>query len=102
MKYEEILVCFALLISSPAWADWMLIVIDEEGTRHFIDPKTIRKEGSRIKVWELQDFKTGFRGALSMRFRMEYDCKNEQNKMLSISSHSGGMGRVLSKSRVNR
>jgi hypothetical protein len=51
------------------------------------------------RVWELTDLrKRGRSGEMSRRMRMEYDCKQERNRFLGISGHSGSMagGTVLS------
>ena len=81
------LVCLMMLAGS-AWADW--VKFDEnEQMQFFYDPATIRKDGNIRRVWRLQNFKQlGDEGEMSRRFRIEYDCKNERDNILSFSGHS--------------
>ena len=96
---RKYLIALLMLISCSAWADWVFVVASEDGNaRLFIDPNTVRKEGSLRKIWELRNDKFKSKnGAQSFRARVEYDCKNETSKLLSLTEHSGGMasGTVL-------
>ena len=92
------LVCLMMLAGS-AWAEWVMYSKDEEDGTFYLDPATIRKDGNMRRVWELTDLrKRGRSGEMSRRMRMEYDCKQERNRFLGISGHSGSMagGTVLS------
>jgi hypothetical protein len=81
------LVCLMMLAGS-AWAEWVMYSKDEEITFHF-DPATIRKDGNMRRVWELQDFgKRNKDGEMSLRARVEYDCKQESYRVLGFSTHS--------------
>ncbi len=95
------LVVFALLLtfSSSAWAEWVEITGDADGHAiSYVDPSTIRKNGSMVKMWGLTDFvnaqvypssgKTYF----SWKAQNEYDCQDERKRTLAISYHSGKMG----------
>jgi hypothetical protein len=58
----------------------------------FYDPATIRKEGNIRRVWGVTNFsKREKNGAMSLRSRIEYDCKQERYRLLATSSHPGGM-----------
>ena len=64
-----------------------------DGTVFYIDRDSIKKEGSLIRVWELQDLKA--KGPLeekSRRVLVEYDSKNERRRVLSFSFHGDAMG----------
>ena len=64
-----------------------------DGTVFYIDRDSIKKEGSLIRVWELQDLKA--KGPLeekSRRVLVEYDSKNERRRVLSFSFHGESMG----------
>ena len=64
-----------------------------DGTVFYIDRDSIKKEGSLIRVWELQDLKG--KGPLeekSRRVLVEYDSKNERRRVLSFSFHGESMG----------
>ena len=51
---------------------------------------TIKKEGSRLKVWELTNyFRMGEIGEMSSRSRNEYDCKEEQYRFIQTSYFTG-------------
>jgi hypothetical protein len=84
------LVCLMMLAGS-AWAEWMRIgATDSEN--FFYDPTTIRKDGNIRRVWELRDFgKRNKDGEMSLRARVEYDCKQESYRVLGLSTHSEPM-----------
>lgn len=75
-----------------------------EGFAIHIDPATIRRVDSRVKMWVLFDYKTaqmiGNQPYLSERTQDEYDCEEEQFRMLGFSNHSEHMaaGRVVLRS----
>lgn len=88
---KKTLVLTLLLVTGPAWAEWVLVSESGE-TDYYIDPATIRKDGNLARVWELNDLKQRAKdGELSRRYRIEYDCKQERFKLLSASEHSGFM-----------
>lgn len=90
MKY---LLALLMLIASPAWAGWVELGRAENGNVFYIDPATIRKDGNRRKVWTITDLNTASSsGALSRKHRIEFDCKEERSRFLSISAHSKLMG----------
>ena len=99
MKY---LMALALLVVSPAWADWTLVAETQGGDKHYLDIATIRKSGNFVKVWELNNFPkrqefAKIQGVFSTRYRAEYDCKNEKIRYVAISAHSelDAQGQVL-------
>ena len=72
---------------------WMKATEGADGTVFYIDRDSIKKEGSLIRVWELQDLKT--KGPLeekSRRVLVEYDSKNERRRVLSFSFHGESKG----------
>jgi hypothetical protein len=89
MKY---LLALLIMVSSPAWAEWAKVAEGVEGTELFVNYSTIRIEGSKRKVWQLTNFsipKTALgREVLSLRARVEFDCKQEQQRLLSVSIFS--------------
>lgn len=62
----------------------------------YANPTTIRKVGSRVKMWDMTDLKSaqGDEGEryLSSKSQIEYDCKEERTRMLAFSTHSENMG----------
>ena len=90
---------FAVLLccmSSAAIADWMKVAGNATGTT-YVDPTTLTKSGTTVKVWILNDFKTFIKEEdgkpyLSMKRHQEYDCKARRLRSLTITVHSGNMG----------
>ena len=82
-----------LLLSSPAWAEW--VEVDRsEGAAVYIDPATIKKEGHLRRAWSLVELrKPESSGGLSRKHFMEYDCKDERVRILQASVSRGPMGR---------
>lgn len=67
------------------------------GITAYVIPSTIRKNGDKVEMWSLFDFKTAETAAngqtyQSARSLKEYDCKEEQSRLLAFSWHSGNMG----------
>ena len=81
----------SLVLSGSAWAEW--VKIDSSNVSDFyIDPETIRKDGSLRRIWLIQNLKQRNKdGELSEQTRVEYDCKQERFRLLSLSTHSGPM-----------
>jgi hypothetical protein len=83
-----LLASLLIFFTGSVRAEWIQISSNDD-VIFFIDYSTIRKEGNFRKVWELQNLKKRHEsGALSFRGRYEYDCKQERNRNLSMSSHS--------------
>ena len=84
----------------PAQADWLRLR-DTDQSIVYIDPATIEREASTLKIWELEDLKkSAADGTRSRRTLREYDCKGERSRSLSVERHSDQMasGRILSAS----
>jgi len=79
-----------MLIVSTAWAGWEHVVQDEDGARFLIDYQTIRKDGNKVKFWQLVNYSIpqtlGEIKYLSTRSRQEYDCKQEQKRVLTVTA----------------
>ena len=87
MKY---LLALLVLFATPAWAGWEHAVQSEDGDRLLIDYQTIRKDGNKVKFWQLVNYQTpqalGEVKYLSTRSRQEYDCKQEQKRVLTVTA----------------
>lgn len=86
-----------LAISLPSFAEWVKLAENVEMTFR-IDLATILIDGNFRQVSELHDLKQrGKQGEMSRRVLMEYDCKGEQHRLLSLTTHSEPMaeGNVL-------
>ncbi len=79
------------LAAAPAWAEWVAVSESKELVA-YIEPSSIRKNGSLRKVWQVQDLKQrDEHGAMSRRLLIEYDCKDERFRVLATSTHSEPM-----------
>ncbi len=99
---KRLLAVFALLLafSGSAWAGWVEIGSGGDGSViHYADPNTIRKNGSMVKMWELQDLvnaqvsQSSGKTYFSSKAQREHDCQDERTRILALSQHSGKMGR---------
>jgi hypothetical protein len=79
-------------------AEWIRVVtpVDERLTT-YADPATIRKSGSRVKMWSMVDFKEAEKikndiYIKSVKRQIEYDCKDEKKRLLIGELFSGNMG----------
>lgn len=88
---KTLLLALLLVTGWSAWAEWEKVDLSDNSD-FYIDPQSIRQDGNHVRVWEIQNLKQqSKKGELSRRARMEYDCKQERNRILSISTHSGPM-----------
>ena len=103
MKHKIFLLTLMLaLVSTGAMAKLTKIGEDDEATfTQYVYNDTIRKKGSRVKMWNLKDFKTVQEDKpedenaggkyLSMKMQREYDCKEERSRWLTHSMFSKNM-----------
>lgn len=84
-----------LIVSGNATAEWVNVASNNSMSL-YVDSTTIRKNGNMVKMWSLLDLNKS--GTLegqsynSMKSQNEFDCKNELNRMLYNSYHTGNMG----------
>jgi hypothetical protein len=87
-----------VLRSGPTYAEWAAISFSESlsGYAVYLDPDTIRRKGSLVKMWELYDFKTiqtvADNSRLSFKMQDEYGCTEERIPRLAGRFFSGHMG----------
>lgn len=80
-----LLFAIAATAASAGWEKYG----ETEAAVFYLDPASIRKDGSARVVWELQDFKKpDGAGALSQRFLWEILCSTNQYRRVATSSHS--------------
>jgi len=95
-KLINALLIALLFVSGSASAGWVEVA-ESKVLSLYIDPTTIRKDGNLRKVWEIQDLKQRNKdGELSRRARIEYDCKNERSRPLSLTTFSEPMANGMS------
>lgn len=92
-----LLITLLVLSSGPVYAGWELTSGDDEtGLTVYVDPDTIRRKGSLVKMWQLYDYKTVQTVAgdslLSFKRYNEYDCAEARTRMLAYTWFSGNMG----------
>ena len=90
-------IAYVFTLCSPAQAqEWLIFDTAPEGSI-YINPSSIRKEGSRAEMWVLIDYKmpqpdkTG-KQVLSDKLHYQYDCKAKQFSIIETSAHAGPMG----------
>ena len=92
-----ILMMFLAGVSQATKAEWIAYATSGDGNQVvYVNPATIRKDGDKVKMWSLYDFKTAQpltdgKFFLSQMAQYEYDCKQEQMRVLAMFLHSGNM-----------
>ena len=89
------------IVSGSAMADWVEVGRSKTDTL-YVDPSTIRGTDSVARMWALNDYKATQRldnrePFKSETMEYEYDCKDEQSRLLYFTSHPDNMaeGEVL-------
>jgi len=83
--------------SGSAMAEWVKISSSKDGQMTvYANPPSIRKNADIVKMWVLYDYKSlkrsGFDWYLSAKLREEYDCNNDQLRIVDFSWHDRNMG----------
>jgi hypothetical protein len=93
---KKILFLALLVLSGSAMAEWVRVAKSTVGDTYYADPASILKNGNMSKMMVLDDLKTVWIYSgdkyLSAKSHREYDCKGEQERILSLSLHSLNMG----------
>jgi hypothetical protein len=97
MKTGLVLGAVLLSIAGGADAHW-IHVMTSEASDVYIDLKTIRRDGGKVKAWNLEDFdrvqvSPAGRPYISSLTQSEYDCESKTQRKISDISYSGKMGR---------
>jgi len=84
-----------VVINTSVKAEWVVIGVNDNST-YYANPDTIRKSGNKVKMWVLLDMNTIQESLgdkyLSMKAQEQFDCSEEQRKVLYLSQHSKNMG----------
>ena len=96
MKKQTGLFVLLAVLSSSALAEWVPIIRSELAI-YYVDATSIRRDGNKIKMLELVDYKKAKLAGngkpyLSIKFQTEYDCRAEQYRILFFTSSSENMG----------
>ena len=95
---KSLLMLMLIFISTSVMAEWTALKWSHEdgGLTLFVDYTTIRKEGAKVKMLSLVDFKVIEKDEIdlySSRAQNEYDCKEKQIRQLFYSLYSDSMGK---------
>jgi len=98
---KKLIFTLLMFLSYSAWAEWVLVAASaSNGNQYYIDPATIRREGTLLRYWKLVNLKVRdkFDGDMSWRTRDEIDCKKERWRFTSMTTFSESMlgGRMTS------
>ena len=93
---KRLLMGLMLLVTAGAVsAEWTVAGGNDQFVQ-YVDRATIRRNGNSVKMWDLFDYKTVQKRAgdayLSVKSQSEYDCKEEQIRILALLYFSGKMG----------
>lgn len=94
------LITLLVLSSVPAHAEWVAIEKQYQSPGRqtvYVDPDTIRREGHRVTMGQLIDFKTMQGGRSPTRFsstkiEKEFDCADKRLRVLALTDFWGNMG----------
>lgn len=90
------IIAFLSAIHLCAWADWVEIGKNEQGT-FFVHTDTIQRSGDIVKMWYMVDFKllqvdNSTRSFLSTKDQSEYDCKEQRARTIYYNNYTEKMG----------
>jgi hypothetical protein len=80
--------------SGNATAEWMRVSESAAGTG-YADPRTIRKTGDSVTMWEMTNYKIvpdKDNPYQSVKRQYEFDCRHNVMRALSITAYAGRMG----------
>jgi len=85
-------------VSASALAEVWIEISRNDDYLAYADPSSVRRDGDRVKMWSMFDYKTpqpGIPGKtfLSTRRHFEYDCKQARARALAVSSHAAREGK---------
>lgn len=86
------------VLSSGVLAKWEELGNDSENNfTTYVDPNTLRKSGTTVKMWHLMDYKKVQLPASkdahsSKKIQTEYDCSAEKTRILYLAYHMKKMG----------
>ena len=84
--------------TASAGPNWVLVSEPTTGSKLYVDPSTIRRDGNLRRYWEYVDYASRTStGELSARSFEETDCREERRRMIETTGFSEAMlqGRIL-------
>jgi hypothetical protein len=91
------LIVLMLVLAPAAQAEWVKVAQTDD-TVYYVDPATLRREGSLRQIREVQDFAAPRPGGARSRHALfEFDCSAERWRVLAITDHAEPMagGKVV-------
>jgi hypothetical protein len=95
---KRLLFLLLLTVCSVSWADWEFVggATDSTFSRH-IDKSTLRKNGSLVKLWVMDNFAQTQTDPAGRKFKSQaqlltYDCVSETVAAVSFTDFSGYLG----------
>jgi len=85
---KKLIFTLLMILSYSAWAEWALVSEStDDGIQVYIDPPTIRREGTLRIFWSFTNLKVRNKsGDMSWRTRTEIDCKKERYRFTSMAT----------------
>ena len=101
-----LLMLLAIVSSGAAGAEWLKVGKSaDDGFDYYADPATIHREGDKVNMWIVFDYKTpqvvSDKRFLSSKLQFEYDCKNKRVRNLYATVHAENMGNGNAVASVN-
>jgi hypothetical protein len=91
--------------SAASSSNWELVSTASSGSKRYVDPSTIRRDGNLRRFWVLIDYPPPQSdGVLSQRVYEELDCREERRRGIDITSFRGSMasGDIVASGRADR
>ncbi len=86
------LLVLMLVVAPAAQAEWVKVA-QADDTFYYVDPATLRREGTLRQIREVQDFAAPRPGGARSRHALfEFDCSAGRWRVLAITDHAEPMG----------
>src|SRR5262245_44720851 len=88
-----------LFIAGPVYAEWVEVASSNDGFMAYMYPDTVRVNGSLVRMWTMYDFhkprqdRLSSRKYLSTKMQEEFDCKEQQSRILAFTDYEENMGK---------
>jgi len=79
----RLLMVMLLLMSRPAWAEWVRVTETIDGDVYYVDPAAIKKDDHFRRVWLLINLAKAQEGIASIRSIDEFDCREKRTRHAS-------------------
>lgn len=88
---RPVLFFLLMVAATPSLAEFLKVAETDKAT-YYLDANSLRAQGHRRKVWEIQNLKQRLPdGQMSRRELQEYDCRRERVRSISLIAYSEPM-----------